>query len=604
METGSQKAQALLQDKVVGDIRGTFIVPSYQRGYRWDPDDVLRLLDDIWKTEGKPYSLQPVVIKRLNESDTDQGQKWELVDGQQRLTTLYLILLYMKKQGWQRLGASYSIEYATRPDSQAYLETLDAAMHEGNIDFFHLYKAYECIGRWFEKDRDLHAQQYFVSTFYRFLCESVRVIWYEAPENLDDNKKDSTELFTRLNVGRIPLTAAELVKALLLSSVQKIHLERAPELAAQWDGIERDLRDPDIWAFVAGAEANRDADKYPTRISLLLDTLADATGNLKEGDKRPRYYTFDMLSKQLEADASKFEFWNKVVELHALILGWFGTPALYNKIGFLVSTGTPFGRLVKLAEGKRKSDFENSLFTLIRDDIGIQQSELMELSYVEKKRDYPLLMRLLLLMNVEATSRMGQRFPFRRHVGKTWSLEHIHAQNAENLTDKKQWKSWLEEHKKALSALPDHHDLLLKKIENSLAVIDSANNFGDTFRNLASQIIKVFEGTAIAVSATDTGLHSITNLALLSSGDNSALSNSVFEVKRQIVLAIDRNIDGKGDAYIPICTRNVFLKYFTDADSQQIHFWSPQDKDSYFKAIVATLKEYLTPEITDRKASQ
>jgi len=82
------------------------------------------------------------------------------------------------------------------------------------------------------------------------------------------------------------------------------------------------------------------------------------------------------------------------------------------------------------------------------------------------------------------------------------------------------------------------------------------------------------------------------------------LSNAVFEVKRQLVLAIDRNMDGKGDGYIPICTRNVFLKYFTDADAQQIHFWSPQDRDSYYKAIVTILQDYLTPETQDKEASQ
>jgi len=353
-----------------------------------------------------------------------------------------------------------------------------------------------------------------------------------------------------------------------------------------------------------GLDTSRDADKYPTRISLLLDTLADAAGTLKSGEKRPRYYTFDILSKQIEADASKFKFWNTVIELHALILGWFGNSGLCNKIGFLIATGTSFGTLVKWAEGKKKSEFEKILIAHIRDDIAICQSDLMDLSYAEKKSDYPNLMKLLLLMNVEATSRTGQRFPFRRHVGKTWSLEHIHAQNAENLTDKKQWKSWLEEHKKALCALPDQHDLLVKKIENSLTVIDTASNFGDTFRRLSSEIIKVFEGPASGGPVSDTGLHSITNLALLSSGDNSALSNAVFEVKRQLVLAIDRNMDGKGDGYIPICTRNVFLKYFTDADAQQIHFWSPQDRDSYYKAIVTILQDYLTPETQDKEASQ
>ena len=74
------------------------------------------------------------------------------------------------------------------------------------------------------------------------LTKRVYVIWYEAPDELD-----SRTLFTRLNVGRIPLTDAELVKAVLLSKVQ-----RSLEVAAQWDSIERDLRAPEVWSFVTG----------------------------------------------------------------------------------------------------------------------------------------------------------------------------------------------------------------------------------------------------------------------------------------------------------------------------------------------------------------
>ena len=66
-------------------IEGAFFIPSYQRGYRWTADEVTKLLDDIWESTGKRYSLQPIVVKSLG------GGKWELIDGQQRLTTLFLI---------------------------------------------------------------------------------------------------------------------------------------------------------------------------------------------------------------------------------------------------------------------------------------------------------------------------------------------------------------------------------------------------------------------------------------------------------------------------------------------------------------------------------
>lgn len=90
-------------------------------------------------------------------------------------------------------------------------------------------------------------------------------------------------------------------------------------------------------------------------------------------------------------------------------------------------------------------------------------------------------------------------------------------------------------------------------------------------------------------------MHSVTNLALLSGGDNTALGNAVFEVKRRRILELDR----KG-AYIPVCTRQVFLKYYTEAESQQVHFWGPQDRESYLQAMISSEQgvvfPYLKPE--------
>ena len=105
---------AYLEPRLVGDISGRFYVPAYQRGYRWGEVEVRRLLDDIWESRDKPYYLQPVVVKR-------HGDEWELVDGQQWLTTLFLIFQFMKREGLQSTGAGYSLRYETREGSAAYL---------------------------------------------------------------------------------------------------------------------------------------------------------------------------------------------------------------------------------------------------------------------------------------------------------------------------------------------------------------------------------------------------------------------------------------------------------------------------------------------------
>jgi hypothetical protein len=103
----------------------------------------------------------------------------------------------------------------------------------------------------------------------------------------------------RLNVGRIPPTDAELVKALLLSRSRGDEgtTDRALGIAAQWDAIERDLTDAELWAFITGRDSSD-----PTRIGLLLDTIAGGP----IGRDRPLFHTFEALREQITAGPQEF----------------------------------------------------------------------------------------------------------------------------------------------------------------------------------------------------------------------------------------------------------------------------------------------------------
>ena len=247
------------------------------------------------------------------------------------------------------------------------------------------------------------------------------------------------------------MTDAELVKALLLS---RNHggdgwSSRSQEIAAHWDSIERDLRNPDLWAFVTA-----EPDPWPTHISLLLDTRAELLAEAPPGP-RPQFFTFETLRHEITQPGSKF--WDRVVDLHSLIVGWYEDRNLYHKIGYLVATGHSFLEMVNLARDKTKSEFDRALSELIRTDLALKASDVGDLSYnVDKEKAK--CADLLLLMNVEATRRMQdstERYSFQRHAEGTWSLEHIHAQSAESLNRAEQWTAWLKAHQSALLSLPD-----------------------------------------------------------------------------------------------------------------------------------------------------
>jgi len=556
----------MLTTRFVGDIEGDFFVPAYQRGYRWGEQEVCRLLNDIRDSPGPRYYLQPIVVKRRGDGS------WELVDGQQRLTTLYLVLQYMKLQQLQNVEQTYSLTYETRQGSQEYLQRLNESEARSNIDFFHMFQAYRCIESWF--DVFGHRRQHEANQFYGYLFDKVQVLWYEAPERMD-----STLLFTRLNVGRIPLTDAELVKALLLTrhGEDPGGTDRSFELAAQWDAFERDLRSPEVWAFVTG-----ESESQATHIGLLLDTLADGPS------ERPLFYTFETLRAEIEENA--YKFWNRVVDLHSLLMGWYEDRDLFHKIGFLIADGAKFSDLVDLAQGRGSSEFDAELDDRIRHRLRLSSAGLVELTY---DRDSGKCQQVLLLMNVETVRRMknsAERYSFRAHASGSWSLEHIHAQNAEALRTEEQWAEWLRLHREALADLPhlgnDEREALISRIDATLPALTQYR-----FRELEKELSAIFTS---AEQDSGGGVQSIANLAMLDERDNIALSNSMFEVKRREIIRRDK--DG---SYIPACTRNVFLKYYTAADAQQLHFWGMHDRTSYLEAIRTQIADYLVSEEMD-----
>ncbi len=81
--------------KSIKDLENyNFLIPNYQRGYRWSDREVGILLEDIWdfaNTEQKDsfYCLQPIVVKQ-------NGKQYNVIDGQQRLTTIFLIVKFFE----------------------------------------------------------------------------------------------------------------------------------------------------------------------------------------------------------------------------------------------------------------------------------------------------------------------------------------------------------------------------------------------------------------------------------------------------------------------------------------------------------------------------
>ena len=152
--------ESLICLKTVYDLRVNtsdepfrYHIPAYQRGYRWTPTQVTQLLDDIREfTKRKNpqpeefYCLQPLVLLAKDDG------AYEVVDGQQRLTTLLLILRHFNERLASRYQQKlYRLEYETRSDLQVFLDNPSPEQAAANIDYFHIDQAVKTISEWFEK---------------------------------------------------------------------------------------------------------------------------------------------------------------------------------------------------------------------------------------------------------------------------------------------------------------------------------------------------------------------------------------------------------------------------------------------------------------------
>ena len=570
----------ILEAKPIKDIRGTFYIPAYQRGYRWERTQVKTLLNDLYQCmeangQEKDYCLQPVVVQKKGVQKKGE-LKYDLIDGQQRLTTIYILLRYAEQNfetdyAEQNFEHEFSFKYETREKTQAFLENMDPQLAQTNIDFFHIYQAYTTIKDWLEEtfpaDTDSHLYK-----LCNYVKEKVKVIWYEVGA-----EADPIVLFTRLNVGKIQLTNAELIRALFLSDTPNgMENRRKYEMAIQWDDIEKQLRDDDnaFWAFIT----RKRAEDYPTRIDILFDLMC----HKQDAEKDPLFTFFKMEERLKHADRDSV--WQEVINGFLQLKEWYKDNVYYHKIGYLIASGSnTMADLFDEARGKRKSEFKDRLDELIAESITWRTNDKDSYWDLDYHKDYNRICRILLLFNVQSIISycVRQRFPFNEYNNEKWSIEHIHAQNSEGLKTVELQLEWLQKHLPSLKAIhrdePDNE--LVRAVEKA---IDDGRFIRSDFEDFFRRVVNDLSDT------TDTDyINTLPNLALLSCGHKTCLSNSTFDVKRNLIIKMD-----KSGEFIPYCTKMTFLKYYENSSDVQVHFWGQKDRDAYLQAIQHVIAPY------------
>ena len=547
-------------------------MPAYQRGYRWNKLNVTDLLDDLLEfiqddSSGKFYCLQPLVVKKIGEN------RYNVIDGQQRLTTIFIILKYLENLLKEENGIDeiYTLSYETRKDSKDFLQNIASKAQDEsnkNMDYFCIYQAYKAVENWFgEKISEKKTTKRKMLEIFTNLEDEKHIdfIWYEV-----EDSEDEVKIFARLNSGKIPLTNAELIKALFLNvrnfpkwcSENEI-ITKQIEISKEWDEIEYTLQDDEFFKFLTKND-------YPTRIELLFEILSRVKNT--ELDRYAIYRRF--ADKAKEGNLS--HAWADIKKIFLTLKFWFKDTEYYHLVGFLVVSGiSNIKEIYDKAKDETKSDFNIFLKKKIKEKIKIEDID--GLDYEKNRKDIENILLFFNIATILNNKSSNIRFSFSKFSTKRWSLEHIHAQNDKGLKDKKAQDAWLENSKKYIdesSLKDDVKNDLKKKIANFIN-----GNENNRFDELQMEILNKF-GNMV-------NMHGIENLALLAAEDNSFLSNGPFIEKRSKIIEMDKNGE-----FIPICTKNVFLKYYSN-ELSNVYFWSKDDQENYKGSIIKTLENFL-----------
>jgi hypothetical protein len=574
----------------------SFYIPAYQRGYRWTERQVTDLLNDVLEfcdkdnlSKNEFYCLQPIVIKAREE-------EWELVDGQQRLTTIFLILSFFNG----RLSEEYrkkifSLEYETRVDSKAYLNTLSEVDKEKNIDFFHIYESYQVIRDWFKTYVNR------INDIESVFLNKVKVIWYEVKETIDP-----IDVFTRLNMGKIPLTNGELVKALYLRSSNFDQNEATLQqlkIAQEWDGIEKTLQADSFWYFISND------DPYSNRIEFILNLMADEVPT-SEDVKRDPNYTFLVFNKIFaNTDSVLNKEWLKVKKYFMTIEEWFNDRYLYHLIGFLINQEESISKIKEISDKcDSKYTFRNKLKDLIFNkllntngktinsfdekelDVFIRKS-LANWDYTNNAGRIRLALLLFNIASLVASPKSNMRFQFDSYKKDDWDIEHVRSIKSRQPDTPHAQKAWLENVLKYFTGESDDtaqrnaSKSLLKQekmfCKEALLLIEGTTFNSELFEELYDKLIMHF-GDDKEQEVDNT----LGNLTLLDASTNRSYKNSVFPIKRQRIIGLD-----KTGTFVPLCTKNLFLKYYSKQVNNMM-VWTDKDRGDHFDAIVSVLVSF------------
>lgn len=597
-----------------------YAIPPYQRGYKWEPKDIERLLKDIHDFIPNEeldlfYCLQNITLVEAND-----GTTFNVVDGQQRLTTLTVILSYFGEFSLIKEKLSYNVrketeeflsEFIFKQSNLRNIKSWDdfRALNAENgkdydyQDIYYLFAAYKTVCQWFEE----HPLS--IDSMKDKILNHLKLI-VNLPKNIEEQ-----ELFENLNGKRVPLDGADLIRALIITRVAKTEVgelddttkqnvlinERRIKIGMMLDSINHWWSEENKKEYFRQftketkitdtSSANFDDKTYPINGLYKLYSLIYNSGRI----------SMDFFEKK----STEAGFLQELQMLQRTIENWYNDKTLYHLIlftGLYAShenkdkgwSALSFSDIYKLWKENHRKDFishlkeriaANENFDKLLNQAKISDEENEKNAFQEdcfgNKPAFVMVSTLIDIINI-ISSNSSTKLPARYFKAYKEDLEHIFPQTpiADKIKDKVKQTQILLQYLEIINQYAKNEHIDIKEED-----IDWDNK---TWKDNIKETLKSKFGSLMPIN-------SLGNLCLLNESVNRAYGNDFFLEKRIDIMR--KAQDGYFiRPHVYEAFNKIYLERQDEIDMKMMVRWDKADILARRKYIILQISKFLSHE--------